>query len=375
MTVELPEASQKSSDASHPPVAESIDWHRLITGLIRLAAVLVALGMIGNLVFLVIDSEAILPALSAVDPLLLFVGLCMVCVTFATNSTRVRMWSALFGLPLQKRQGVAAVALNEVGSAITPSAAGGGYFKVIYLSSLGMLPARAALVMLIGSLEDFVFVLLFIPTTIAVTRSWDNPHVVTAAQNFLDVAPIFLLIIAGGLAFGYLLRKPITHLIAKALPKKESSDHHASWTTQIRHGIRKFLSEFREAVGFVWKSGKATFALGATLASIGWICRYTSINLILAAFGISMDRLVAALLNWTVFTITNFIPTPGGSGGAELAFATVFDSLIPRELLPALLLTWRAVTFYMPLILAALYLVWIANTTRLIPPPASSTSK
>lgn len=354
------EASTVSIEPRSPGTA-SVNWSKLINGLLRLAAVLVALGLVGNLLFVLLGSTPVLPTLARVNPFLIVLALVVVSTTFVTGAIRIRLWSRLFGLPTSRSQATAAITLNEVGSAITPSAAGGGYFKVIYLSSLGMQPARATLMMFIGSLEDFVFVLCCIPVTIYLTHSWDNPHVVAAGKNFLEVVPVFLLIIGVGLLTGFFFRRQLAHLVSMLLPKSSPGEPHQSLGTRIRRGIRHFIDEFKESVVFVFQHGRSTFTIGSALAIIGWCARYVSINLILAAFGISVPLVLAALLNWTVFTITNFIPTPGGTGGAELAFATVFESLVPPDMMPTLVLTWRMLTFYLPLSLSALYLVWMTS--------------
>ncbi len=56
-------------------------------------------------------------------------------------------------------------------------------------------------------------------------------------------------------------------------------------------------------------------------------------------------------LQWLLFIAASFTPLPGASGAQEGGFYLFYESIFPRELqFPALLL-WRAVTYYMALII------------------------
>jgi uncharacterized membrane protein YbhN (UPF0104 family) len=64
---------------------------------------------------------------------------------------------------------------------------------------------------------------------------------------------------------------------------------------------------------------------------------------------------VRTLLAQIVFNIAQpFIPTPGGSGGSEIGFAFLFQSVVPRPRLPLFVSTWRFFTYYASLAVGGL---------------------
>ena len=51
-----------------------------------------------------------------------------------------------------------------------------------------------------------------------------------------------------------------------------------------------------------------------------------------------------------VFVAMLFVPTPGGTGGAEAAFLLVFSNLIPRAAVGPAMAGWRLITYYFMLL-------------------------
>jgi len=65
--------------------------------------------------------------------------------------------------------------------------------------------------------------------------------------------------------------------------------------------------------------------------------------------------IVRTLLAQIVFNIVQpFIPTPGGSGGSEIGFAFLFQSVVPKARLPLFVSTWRFFTYYASLAVGGL---------------------
>ena len=57
-----------------------------------------------------------------------------------------------------------------------------------------------------------------------------------------------------------------------------------------------------------------------------------------------------------VLIIGSFVPIPGASGGIEFGFLRFFDHFATGSLLSATLLIWRAITYYLPMIIGAITL-------------------
>ena len=57
-----------------------------------------------------------------------------------------------------------------------------------------------------------------------------------------------------------------------------------------------------------------------------------------------------------VMTIGSFVPIPGGTGGIEYGFMYFYGNLISGSVLNAAMLIWRFVTYYMAMIIGAIFL-------------------
>ena len=91
-----------------------------------------------------------------------------------------------------------------------------------------------------------------------------------------------------------------------------------------------------------------------TLTAIQWVARYSIISVLIAFLGAPVQPVLFWLLQWVVFTLAAFIPTPGAAGGAEAAFFLIYSPFVPAGILGLATAGWRFFTFYLLLGLAAL---------------------
>lgn len=62
--------------------------------------------------------------------------------------------------------------------------------------------------------------------------------------------------------------------------------------------------------------------------------------------------------------IMTFIPTPGSGGGAEGGFLLIFNSIFKQGTINMSILFWRIYTFYLPIIIGALFLIPVKRKIR-----------
>jgi glycosyltransferase 2 family protein len=86
---------------------------------------------------------------------------------------------------------------------------------------------------------------------------------------------------------------------------------------------------------------------------VHWIARYSVIAALALFLGVPFDPVLFWLLQWVVFTLMSFVPTPGATGGAEIAFTAVYAALLPAGSIGIATAAWRLFTFYVPVALAA----------------------
>lgn len=71
--------------------------------------------------------------------------------------------------------------------------------------------------------------------------------------------------------------------------------------------------------------------------------------------GISLFTIIPAQA--FLLMLMTFIPTPGSGGGAEGGFLLIFNSIFREGTINISILFWRMYTFYLPIIIGALFLI------------------
>ncbi len=127
------------------------------------------------------------------------------------------------------------------------------------------------------------------------------------------------------------------------------------WLRSCRDRIgavgRAFLATFRQ----IDRGGKKVLILTLFLTGFQWICRYSIVCLLLASLDIPVRPVLFMALQVLVFACTVLVPSPGGTGGAELIFSLVYNPFLPPGTLGLVTTCWRFFTFYFHTMLAALF--------------------
>ena len=89
---------------------------------------------------------------------------------------------------------------------------------------------------------------------------------------------------------------------------------------------------------------------------IGLICLYLVPLTILYATGDynSFNGLESVVASAYVMLIGSFVPIPGGTGGLEYGFINFYGNFIKGSVLTAIMITWRFITYYIPMIIGAI---------------------
>lgn len=326
-----------------------------LTRLLRPLAVIIPLAIAGNIIYILAASEPqSLKSLGNYDIRYLILSVVLVLIPWVTHGGRVYLWNRAFGKDMRPSDALKTVAANDIGSAITPTAVGGGYVKLGFLVRYGFSPGEATLVTFLGSIEDGAFFAIAIPLAVILTRAWTNSTARAAFHNLISQWPLLLIAGAGVLAAYSILKRIKARAGRRTEPEASAKDQ--GFFIGIKMKLRAYRHEFLAALKFAARNGKRTFGLCVFLSGIGWSCRYGAISALVAGLGYKADPVLFFLLQWIVFTTMTLIPTPGAVGGAEMSFAIVFGKVVNPGLVPILTGAWRFITFYLIVGLGALYL-------------------
>lgn len=255
------------------------------------------------------------------------------------HALRIWIWSGFFGVRISRLNLLRIVVATDVGGVVAPVAVGGAPFKMGMLIQQGFQPGQAAMLTLLGHLEEAVFFLSIIPVSLVLTRPWQNPLWQKVGAFFQEHSLALWCCLVLLAALLLILKK--TKVLRRIFKKR----------TQQSERWAMMLADFRQAIRLVLAGGQKSFAW-SMLAIIGqWMTRFSVLVVVLLALGLDVDLFRIFFLQWMVYVAMLFVPTPGGTGGAEAAFLLVFSKLIPHGAVGPAMAGWRLTVYYFMLLM------------------------
>ncbi|MBN2364601.1 MAG: UPF0104 family protein [Calditrichaeota bacterium] len=260
------------------------------------------------------------------------------------HTLRIINWSHFVGKKISFREAFKIVLGTELGSAVTPTAVGGGYVKIGLLMKSGFSLSEAISVNFLGVLEDACFFIIAIPFAATVTELWKHSifdsllSEISLTETIPIVIFVFILIVT---ILAYI------HIRKKYLKDHQKKSRFFIGIKIIRKKISRLFKEISHIYQKVGTRGKLFFFINFLLASLQWTARYSVIYLLLLSFQIQISPILGFVLQWIQFTLLNLVPSPGAMVGAEASFYLIYNTMIPQNLVGILALSWRFCTFYL----------------------------
>ncbi|HEX7240537.1 MAG TPA: lysylphosphatidylglycerol synthase transmembrane domain-containing protein [Longimicrobiaceae bacterium] len=325
---------------------------RLVTldRLFRFALVLIPFGVLWNLALSWATTDrSLLASLPALPRGYLLLAVVLGLVPWITHALRIWVWTRFIGTDLSFRDAMRIVLGGELGSSVLPTSSGGEIFRWGMMMQRGLSPGAAASVISLGHLEDSLFFLIALPAA-AVLSSADRLPVLRSVGAQLRGNAAEALVIGAGvvLVLGTLAWATLAGRLGAGARRAGLRA-----AGRLRRRTRRAWRDARDVFALVAKRGKGRFALTMGITAVQWICRYSVVSALAAFLGAPVDPVLFFLLQWVVFTVMLFIPTPGASGGAEAAFYLVYSALLPGPVIGLMTAGWRILTFYFQLALGA----------------------
>ncbi|HET7274936.1 MAG TPA: lysylphosphatidylglycerol synthase transmembrane domain-containing protein [Longimicrobiaceae bacterium] len=322
----------------------------LLHRIFRTSLVVIPIGVLGNIVFsLLVTDQSVLRSVAGFPKDYLFLALVLAFIPWLTNSLRLLIWTHFLGYRLRLRETFQLTLVNDLGSAVSPTAVGGGFFKWGMLVQRGVTPGAAASLTTLPIIEDGIFFALAIPTAVVITASWELPVFVWVADELQSNA-LFAVIAFGAVAA--LTWAAVRLVLGGGLGSRVRRTG-LNFLAGTRRKTRAMWRDARTVFSLIRDRGKWRFALSMSLTAIQWIARYSVISALVAFLGAPVQPVLFWMFQWVVFTLMAFIPTPGAAGGAEAAFLLIYSAFLPERIIGLATAGWRFLTFYLQLGLAA----------------------
>ena len=243
----------------------------------------------------------------------------------------------------------------EFASAVSPTALGGSATAIILLAQEEYPTAKTVSVILYSMVLDALFFLIALSSLYLIYGSTMirpkmdlSIHATGYGYTFLFVM-IAMLIYGGFFFYGLFIN-----------PKKLKQ--FLLWMGSLPF-LKKYRANFEKTGAEIVISAKELYkkdwlfhlkAMSSTAA--GWILKFLILNFVyLAIVEFAKTDLYNQVLMYarhhTMYAITAFSPTPGGSGVAEILFNGFFEDFIPVKISVIIMGIWRFLTYYLYLII------------------------
>ena len=116
------------------------------------------------------------------------------------------------------------------------------------------------------------------------------------------------------------------------------------------------IKEFRKSFSLL-KENWFKLLLSTLYTIIFWGTFFLITPLLLKGFNLNFNFSHVLVMQIVFYFVLPFMPTPGGSGTAEMGFASLFSFFVPLHLLGLFVGAWRVIVFYFNLCIGAIVLL------------------
>lgn len=322
--------------------------------LLRAFAVLIPLGVVANVGLALKSTDRHLLASldgSAVAPLLIAGGLAL--FPWLTQSLRIAIWTRFVGHPVTVLAGLRIAAGSVLGSALTPTAVGGGSIRWALATRHGVPPGTAASLLAVEAVEDVTFFAVALP----VAALFSAPSEAVALRRAMTSPALHLddpVVLAVGVMVGLAVA---TAWIGHQAARGRLGGHLRRWArralARLRRPVRSFRADLRQTAVLVATRGKRWFALSLACTSLQWVARYSVATVLVAMLDGPFRPFLFWTLGWMTYAVSSAVPTPGAAGAAEATFLLLHKPFLPASMLVLTTALWRLLMFYAPALVAA----------------------
>lgn len=295
----------------------------------------------------------------------IFVTLVVLFTLFKDFSGMYRL-RVMSGMPLKFSQLFRIRMLYEFTSAVTPSAAGGSSLEVLFIHREGVKVSRATSMTVLALFMDemlmivlFPLLLLIIPYSELFTSEGYFQYgylwafIVGYAMKFVWVTILFI-----GLFCKSTIIVKVIGLIFKLKFLRKYKIRGLRTALEIRNCAREIQ---HESFGY-W--------VRMTLSTAGiWVFRFLIANMAIMIFNplTGSDNLMCFARQYILGIVTMIVPTPGGSGFAEVMFDNFLTEYISQKMSTMVITPiWRFCTYYYYLIAGVIILPRWLGKSKLI---------
>jgi uncharacterized membrane protein YbhN (UPF0104 family) len=295
-------------------------------------------------------------------PLLCILALAgMVILPWLADTLRVQVWLRFLGKRERFTEVLQMTLATEMASAVSPAAIGGSGAKLGWMVSRGIAPGVASSIMALNAFEDIVFFILALPLALLLSPATGNG---VTLDKFFGLLQQYDL--TGGRTLGFFLLGIIGLAFAGRLAWIFLPPAYKSRVAGGKKKLAQQAGVAKQTFRVMIAQGKWRLVVTVGLSGLHWLCRFSMLTVLLVGLQNYVDPFNLFASQWLVFMLVKLVPSPGGAGGAELAFLFFYRASLPENLLGLLVGAWRVLTFTLPVGLATLLFLALVRREKLI---------
>lgn len=238
-------------------------------------------------------------------------------------------------------------------NSITPFSTGGQPFQIYVLKKNNLTLTQASNIVVQESIIHQISLSVIVVITILLNVFLNIYKLDFSLYFFLvigfllnAVAVIILFILAYGKKIDYKFTKLVINILFKLKIIKSKEEKIKKW--------EDYIEEFNDASKNLLINKKRFIKL-VFINSLAMVCLYISPLIILFSLGnySAFNGIISIVLVSFVSIISCFVPLPGGSLGQEYLFNLFFAYYVSNPILSSLMILWRLITYYLPMIVGA----------------------
>ena len=302
-------------------------------------------------VLLYTSTEDTLPSLCAVKPVYLLAAVLLHILSYGIWGFRISVLCRSLGehVGIIKSTEIATSSLLMM--AVTPSSAGGEPVMVYMLTKEGITPGKSSAIVVAGRLFDAVLLLLALPFAVITLKS------VSFELDILLIAAALTMVLAISILWTIIFNhgrfiSAVTAVCERAFRLVGLRDIPDTILGRIEEEIIEFKDSFITGA----RSRRSDMLLAAGATVLFWTVEFMLIPLILYGLNVpdAFSLIAVAFAAQVIISIVMVVPlTPGASGVAELSSTALLATFIPLHLVGIVVICWRAVTYYLNVIVGA----------------------
>lgn len=324
--------------------------------------VIVSLIFSAGIIFLTIDKKAFENLVDEINYIYFFYMLLVMMTNWLFAGLRLKLLVSTIGDYISLFDSIIVYLGGSFVSFVTPFASGGGPYQVYFLHKKGVNIGKSSTVIVI----QFVLRLFFFGILTPIFFIFFNQAISAGAvPNYLFYLAFGLgMVISAGIIVLTLIPEVMDSLLNLIFSinklKKFVKNNYKAKKFLVKARIE--LREFRESL-LILSNHKGKLIIAGLYTIIYWSLIFMIMPLILKGMGLGTNLFEAYVMQTIIYLILPYMPTPGASGIAEVGFASLFVSFIPKNLVGIVTFGWRLYTFYLILLVGGLIAIYEINKT------------